>query len=54
MGEIADDMVNGVSCSHCGTYFKKEHGYPVLCKDCWAHADKDDRKVHQKAIHPEI
>ena len=44
MGEIADDMIDGSSCSLCGCYFKdpdsKEpkgysHGYPVYCKDCW-------------------
>lgn len=35
MGEIADDMVNGASCSHCGMYFKQDHGYPVLCHSCF-------------------
>lgn len=43
MGEIADDMIDGTSCSLCGCYFKdpkKEgfaftHGYPVYCRDCW-------------------
>jgi hypothetical protein len=34
MGEIAEDMVDGLCCSHCGVYFEKEHGYPVLCQDC--------------------
>ena len=43
MGEVADDMIDGSSCSLCGCYFKdpdsKEdklytHGYPVACKDC--------------------
>lgn len=54
MGEIANAMVSGEMCSLCGTYFKKAHGYPVLCKDCWKHASIEDRKAHQKAIHPEI
>lgn len=35
MGQMAEDAINGFSCSWCGTYFKKEHGYPVACKDCW-------------------
>jgi len=48
MGEIADDMINGSSCSLCGQYFNDpnvenddglgtvyEHGYPVYCKECW-------------------
>jgi hypothetical protein len=54
MGEIADAMAHGEMCSQCGTYFKKEHGYPVLCKSCWKDATPEDRKAHQKAIHPEI
>lgn len=39
MGEIADDMISGFSCSGCGVYFEEEHGFPVLCEDCF----KDDR-----------
>ena len=47
MGEIADDMIDGSSCSLCGCYFKDPkhleagvnkmytHGYPVACKDCY-------------------
>ena len=34
MGELADDMIEGRSCSWCGIYFVEEHGYPVVCKDC--------------------
>ena len=39
MGEIADDMIDGASCSWCGVYFSEEHGYPVACESCW-----DDEK----------
>jgi len=35
MGDIADDMIDGSSCAHCGTFFEEEHGYPVLCKECF-------------------
>jgi len=35
MGEIADDMLSGLCCSLCGIYFEDEHGYPVVCEDCW-------------------
>ena len=42
MGEIASDMIEGRACSECGCYFADpngqgtyEHGYPVLCWDCW-------------------
>jgi len=39
MGQLADDMVNGLSCSECGVYFEKAHGYPVLCSDCYINDD---------------
>jgi len=45
VGEIADDMVSGRSCSWCGIYFEKEHGYPVLCQSCyqdWRKESKDN------------
>lgn len=35
MGEIAEGMINGFQCSHCGVCFEQEHGYPVLCTDCY-------------------
>lgn len=35
MGEIVEDMLEGLSCSHCGVYFKEVHGHPVLCKECF-------------------
>lgn len=47
MGEIADDMIEGRACSECGCYFADpekdsiyEHGYPVLCWDCWEEGSK--------------
>ena len=42
MGEIADDMVNGRCCQWCGIYFIEEHGYPVLCNDCWSDCDEKE------------
>ena len=42
MGEVADDIVEWLCCSHCGMYFVEEHGYPVLCKDCFKNKDRDD------------
>ena len=53
MGEIADDMINGASCSHCGIYFEEEHGYPVLCKDCYDSETKEERAGIQKALNKE-
>ena len=49
MGQIADDMVNGLCCSHCGIYFEEEHGHPVLCKDCYESEIEEERAGIQKA-----
>ena len=35
MGEIADDILEGFQCSHCGICFEKPHDYPVLCEECF-------------------
>lgn len=49
MGEMADDMIEGYSCSGCGIYFEEDHGYPVKCGDCW-----DKHSTCPKATHPEL
>lgn len=56
MGEIADDMLDGTTCSLCGMFFKgkKEdelysHGYPVVCWKCWKDLTKEEKKNHQRA-----
>jgi len=49
MGQIADDMIDGFCCSHCGTYFEEEHGYPVLCKSCYESETEEERAGIQKA-----
>lgn len=52
MGEIADDMIEGRACSHCGVYFTDDHGHPVLCPECWEDAPNWDRQRHQAALWP--
>lgn len=54
MGQIADDMINGFCCSHCGTYFKEPHGYPVLCKDCYENETEEERAGIQKSHIKEV
>lgn len=49
MGQIADDIINGLQCSFCGVCFENEHGYPVACCDCW-----NDQCELPKAIENEI
>lgn len=43
MGQAAEDMIDGTTCSCCGMFFQDNdpnkcftHGYPVVCKECWA------------------
>ncbi len=43
MGQMADDMIDGTTCSWCGCYFmhptKKDHlythEYPAVCHECY-------------------
>lgn len=57
MGEIAEDMIDGTSCSLYGCYFVDPeepdtlytHGYPVVCKGCWSGLTPSEKKFHEKA-----
>ena len=53
MGEVADDFLDGSCCSWCSTYFQTDHGYPVLCSNCWKTAKPEERKDLQRAVIPE-
>ena len=54
MGEIANDLIEGKSCSWCGVYFTHEHSYPVVCNGCWKDATPSERQDVQKAIYHEL
>ena len=54
MGEIANDMMMGHCCSFCSTYFKAEHGYPVLCIQCYIDTAPRERGGLQCATIPEL
>jgi hypothetical protein len=54
MGEIADDMIDGACCSLCGVYFEEEHGYPVLCTDCYEDCTDDEKQGYSKTEHDEL
>lgn len=54
MGEIADQIVEGSQCSHCGVNFKNAHGYPVLCDFCWDELPESERENFSKAESEEI
>lgn len=52
---IAQDMVDGKCCSLCCAEFvdgnkqPMEHGYPVVCKECWKGLTKKEREMYQLA-----
>ena len=55
MGQAADDLRNGMVCSWCGVYFDDEHGYPVLCKECFDdNPDEANREEFQRATIKEL
>jgi hypothetical protein len=61
MGEIADDMIQGTTCSLCGQFFQGDkpdeaysHGYPVVCWECWKNLNKREKKQHQRAAKPTL
>ena len=54
MGQIADDIVNGLQCSWCGICFEKAHGYPVLCMSCYDNSNKEDRLHLSRAAEEEL
>jgi hypothetical protein len=54
MGQLADDIITGLSCTECGTYFKEAHGYPVLCKECFEEIEQDEECFLPKATKKEL
>lgn len=54
MGEIADDIIDGLMCSHCSVYFVKAHGYCVLCEECFRSENKEGQMVLKKATYKEV
>lgn len=54
MGQLADDMVNGYSCTLCGVYFEDEHGYPVVCQSCYDDLSKAEKIDYKLATNDEL
>ena len=51
---IAQDMIDGFCCQLCGVYFEEEHGYPVLCEDCYKSLTDKEKEDYQLATYPEL
>lgn len=54
MGQLADDMIEGYSCSLCGVYFEEEHGHPVVCQSFWNDLSDDEKNDYQLATNDEL
>lgn len=54
MGELSDDITEGVVCELCGSFYEESHGYPCVCEDCWLDLTSQERKNYQKAHHRTI
>lgn len=56
MGQIADDIRRGFQCSWCGICFVEEHGYPVVCVECYEGATAKEIKDSgvQESIYNEL
>lgn len=51
---IAEMMIEGKQCSWCGIMFTEEHGYPVICENCYANSTEYERVGLQKAEYEEV
>jgi len=51
---IAQDMIDGLCCQLCGVYFEEEHGYPVVCEDCYNSLTDKEKEDFSIAIYPEL
>lgn len=54
MGDLSEDVIDGLCCEICGIYFTDEHGFPVVCKSCWKEMSIYERKERIKATNDEL
>lgn len=53
MGDIAEDIIYGRTCTWCGVMFIDEHGYPVVCRSCWKNSTPQEHADVQQALYPQ-
>jgi hypothetical protein len=46
---ISEDTIDGLQCSWCGVCFEEEHGYPVLCDNCFE--DQTESILKKESTH---
>jgi len=51
---VANDIISGFCCSHCGVYFEDPHGHPVLCADCYDGETPKERAGLPRATKSEL
>lgn len=34
MGQLTEDVMEGLCCARCGVYFSNPHGHPAMCHFC--------------------
>ena len=49
MGEIAEDIINGIFCQECGQFIGDEVGYPRSCTDCKPLTNKTLKRILRKS-----
>jgi hypothetical protein len=47
---IAEEMTEGLICSHCNCFFTEAHGYPVICKPCFKQWQRENNWAGKKAL----
>lgn len=54
MGDISEDIINGLCCEFCQSYYEQPHGYPVVCPACWNLLNDNEKKKHVLATGTEL
>lgn len=54
MGLLSEDITKGRCCENCGNYFTDEHGYRVVCTDCYNEMPAHERIDYKQATHEEL
>ena len=50
MGEIANDMFDGIICQECTSYIGESIGYPRLCNDCNGDNGNNDNTITEREL----